>query len=108
MIDLSKVTNNKVRAAIEALQEGNTEQWLSHFTDDAVLTDDGNPRDFKSFSENALPDESFTEIHRVENDGKDIFGHLTTKQWGDFDVYFKFHLNDDNQIYQLDIGQVNK
>lgn len=107
-MDLSKITNKTVKGAVEALQEKDSEKWLTYFTDDAKMTDDGKPRDFQNFSENAVGEEWFTEIHRVENDGKAIYGHLTTRQWGAFDVYFKFHVNNEEKIYQLDIGQVNK
>jgi len=107
-MDTSKLTNETVKGAIEALQEKDKEKWLTYFTADAKMTDDGNPRDFQSFSKNAVGDEWFTELHRVENNGKDIFGHLVTKQWGEFDVYFKFHVNAENKIHQLDIGQVSK
>lgn len=104
-MDLSSITNKTVKGAIEALQERDTEKWLGYFTGDAKLTDDGAPRDFQNFSKNAVGSEWFTKLYRVENQGKDIFGHLTTKQWGDFDVFFKFRLNDEGKIYQLDIGQ---
>ena len=104
-MDTSKLTNETVKGAIDALQEKNSKKWLTYFTADAKMTDDGNPRDFQSFSKNALGNEWFTELDRVENDGKDVYGHLTTKQWGDFNVYFKFHINSDGKIHRLDIGQ---
>ncbi len=107
-MDTSKLTNETVKGAIDALQEKDNNKWLTYFTDDAKMTDDGNPRDFQSFSENAVGEEWFTEIHRVENDGKDVYGHLVTKKWGEFDVYFKFHINNDQKVHQLDIGQVSK
>jgi hypothetical protein len=107
-MDLSVITNETVRDSIEALQEKDPQKWLTYFTSDAKMTDDENPRDFQSFSKNAVGNEWFTEIHRVENDGKDIYGHLTTEQWGDFNVYFKFHVNSEGKIHRLDIGQANR
>ncbi|MBO0355593.1 hypothetical protein J0656_16360 [Muricauda ruestringensis] len=101
------ITNETVRGAITALQDKDPKKWSSYFTTDAKMTDDGNPRNLWSFSRNAVGEEWFTEIHRVENDGKDIYGHLTTKQWGAFNVYFKFHVDADGKIYQLDIGQAH-
>ncbi|MDG3582889.1 hypothetical protein [Galbibacter pacificus] len=104
---MSIITNETVKGAIEALQNKDKNKWLTYFTADTKMTDDGNPRDFHSFSRNAVGNEWFTEIHRVENNGKDIYGHLTTKQWGAFNVYFKFHVNNEGKIHQLDIGQAN-
>lgn len=104
-MDTSKLKNETVKGAIDALQDKDSEKWLTYFTEDAKMTDDGKPRDFQSFSKDAVGNEWFTEIQRIENDGKDIYGHLTTKQWGDFNVYFKFHVNNEGKIHQLDIGQ---
>lgn len=106
-MDTSKLTNQTVKAAIEALQEKDNKKWLTYFTTDAKMTDDGKPRNFQSFSKSAVGEEWFTELHRVENDGKDVYGHLKTKKWGEFNVYFKFHINAKGKIHQLDIGQMN-
>ncbi len=103
----SKLINITVKEAFNAWQEGNSEKFLSYFTTDAKLTDDGNPRDLQKFVNEACGTEKFTTIDKVENDGKDIFGHFHTEKWGDFNVYFKFHVNQEGKIHQLDIGQVH-
>ena len=107
-MDLSIISNDAVRGAVEGMQNKDKQAWKSHFTDDAKMTDDGNPRDLDSFTQNAIGDEWFTDIHRVENNGKDVYGHLVTKQWGEFDVYFKFKVNDEGKIHQVDFGQMSK
>jgi len=107
-IDLSKITNPTVKGAVEGMQNKDKNAWKSYFTENAKMTDDGNPRDFNSFTNNAIGDEWFTEIHRVENNGKDVYGHLVTQQWGEFDVYFKFTVNEDNKISRVDFGQMSK
>ncbi len=43
-IDTNKITNDTVKSAIEAWQNGNSQLWPSHFTSDAKLFDDGHPR----------------------------------------------------------------
>lgn len=103
-MDLSKITNEKVRKAIEALQLGD-KAWYNFFTDTPVMTDDGNKVDFKSFFSKALGEEKFLTIDKVENDGKDIYGNFKAGQWGTFKVYFKFHQNPDGKFDRLDIGQ---
>ncbi|REC45459.1 hypothetical protein [Chryseobacterium pennipullorum] len=104
IMDLSKITDPSVQMAIEALQTGN-KTWYGFFTEDPVMTDDGNPVDFKSFFANALGSELFISIDRVENDGKDIYGNFKAGKWGTFPVFFKFHKNKDGQFDRLDIGQ---
>lgn len=105
-MDLSKITNNTVKTAIEALQNGNKEQWYSLFADNAELYDDGNKIDFKSFSESALGHERFTSIDKVENNSLAIYGKFHSDHWGDFKTYFKFTLSNDT-ITKLEIGQAN-
>lgn len=108
-MDLSKILNENVRKAIEALQSNDKAAWFSYFTNDATFTDDGRTLDFKSFFDNAFNHkEKFLDIHKVENNGKDIYGNFYAGQWGTFSVYFKFHQNSDGKLNRLDIGQVSK
>lgn len=103
-MDLSKITNETVRKAIEALQSGD-QSWYGFFTDNPVMTDDGNKIDFKAFFSHALGEEKFLTIDKVENDGKDVYGNFKAGKWGTFRVYFKFHQNADGKFDRLDIGQ---
>ncbi|MCS4304084.1 nuclear transport factor 2 family protein [Chryseobacterium sp. BIGb0232] len=106
-MDTSKLTNNTVKTVFEAWQKGDNQAFLSYFTADAKLYDDGNPRDFQKFVKDACGHERFTSIDKVENDGKEIFGNFHTESWGDFRTYFKFHFDADGKISRLDIGQAN-
>lgn len=108
-MDLSKISNEKVRKAIEALQASDKNAWYAFFTNDAVFTDDGNTLDFKSFFDNAFSQkEKFLAIDKAENEGKDIYGDFYAGQWGTFKVYFKFHQNTDGKFNRIDIGQVSR
>ena len=104
-MDLDMLTQPVVRLAIEALQQGNEIIWLEQFIADATLTDDGLPANFHKFSEHAMGHERFTRIDRVENQGLDIYGAFHSDRWGDFDACFKFRLDANGKICQLDIGQ---
>jgi len=103
-MDFSKITNEKVKQAIEALDAGD-KSWYTFFTANPEMTDDGNKVDFKSFFGKALGTEKFLTIDKVENEGKDIYGNFKAGQWGTFKVFFKFHLNADGKFDRLDIGQ---
>ena len=84
------VANRIVRAAIEALQNGNRKTWSALFEPDAELYDDGSPRSLKEFTRDALGHERFTSIDRVENNGLDLTGAFHSDRWGDFQTYFRF------------------
>lgn len=106
-MDTKKINNALVKSAVEAWQQGDSESWLSFFTDDAELLDDGHIRNFKNFSTHAIGTERFTSIDKVEDNGLSIYGQFHSDTWGDFKTYFKFHINDQGKIYQLEIGQTD-
>ena len=106
-MDTSKLTNETVKKALDAWQNGDSKAFLSFFATDAKLYDDGNPRDFSKFVKEACGHEKFTSIEKVENNGQDITGNFHTESWGDFKTYFKFHINAEGKINRLDIGQAN-
>lgn len=106
-MDLSAITNENVKGAILALQNGD-ESWYSYFTANPEMTDDGNPKDFQKFFKSALGKEKFLTIDKVGNDGKNITGDFKAGMWGTFKVYFNFHENAEGKFDKLDIGQVSK
>jgi hypothetical protein len=107
-VEYGKINNEKVKKAIEAWQRGELKLWLSHFATDTELLDDGNPRDFKKFSSEAIDHERFVSIDKVENDGMSVYGHFHSDTWGDFKTYFKFHVDlATGKFGKLEIGQAS-
>ena len=106
-METGKLTNAIVKAAFDAWQKGDSQAFLSFFTADAKLYDDGNPRNFQAFVKEACGHEHFTSIDKVENNGLDIYGRFHTESWGDFNTYFKFRIDTVGKINRLDIGQAN-
>jgi hypothetical protein len=99
------ITNPVARAAIDALQKGDKHAWRSLFADNAELFDDGQPRNLKQFSDEALGHEKFLSIDQVDDSGLSIEGSFHSDTWGDFRTYFRFTLNHSDKIIRLDIGQ---
>ena len=99
------LTHPTVKAAIEALQEGNATAWSALFEAGAKLYDDDAPRSLEKFTKDALGHERFTSIDKVENGGVDLTGHFHSDKWGDFRTYFRFRLSASGKIRRLDIGQ---
>jgi hypothetical protein len=97
--------NEQVAGAIAAFQAGNKVAWLAAFTADARLFDDGNPRDFRRFTDEAIGHERFTAIDTIEADGLGVVGTFHSYQWGDFRTYFRFRLGADGRFDRLEIGQ---
>lgn len=97
--------NPTVRAAIEALQQGDRKAWSELFEPDAELFDDGTPLSLNQFTRDALGHERFTSIDGVENGGLDLTGGFHSDRWGDFRSYFRFKLSSGGKITRLDIGQ---
>ena len=99
------ITNETVKAAIEAPQRGDRKAWSALFEPSAALHDDGSPRSLQKFTDDALGHERFTSIESVENHGLDVIGKFHSDTWGDFRTYFKFQLSPAGKIKRLDIGQ---
>jgi hypothetical protein len=70
------LTNNTVKAAISALQNGDREAWSALFEPDATLYDDGQPHDLQEFTREALGHERFTSIDEVTNNGLQLVGQF--------------------------------
>ncbi|WP_353185263.1 hypothetical protein [Parapedobacter lycopersici] len=105
-MDLTTITNENVRKAIEALQANDKKTWYTYFAKEVSFTDDGRPLDFKTFFDNAFnKKEKFLAIEKVEDGGKSIYGNFDAGQWGTFRVYFKFHQNTAGEFDRLAIGQ---
>lgn len=108
-MDLSKISNETIKQAIEALQKNNKTAFYSHFSAEAKFSDDCNERDFKAFFDNAFSHkEKFLTLDKIENDGKNLEGDFYAGQWGTFKVFFNFALDSNNKIVRVDIGQVSK
>ena len=107
VMETEKFTNNTVKAAYDAWQKGNSMLWLSLFTEDATLLDDGHSRNFQKFSTKTIGHERFTSIDKIEDNGLSIYGKFHSNIWGNFKTYFKFHINNEGKIYQLEIGKAD-
>lgn len=106
-MDTSKIKNTIVKQAVDAFQSSDVNKWISLFAEDAVLLDDGKPRDLKRFSTHAIKTENFTSIDKIEDNGNAVYGHFHSDEWGDFKAYFKFHFNEQGKINMLEIGQAD-
>lgn len=106
-MDTSELINSTVKAALDAWQKGDRQTFLSFFTSDANLLDDGSPRDLHKFVKDACGHERFTSIDKVENNGLDVYGHFHTESWGDFKTYFKFRFDAGGKVDRLEIGQAS-
>jgi hypothetical protein len=106
-VDLSKLSNAKVKAAITALQNGDLKSWFPLFSDHVAFSDDGNQMQFTNFFKKALGHERFISIDRVEDNGLSVYGDFHSDQWGDFKTAFKFQIDKSGKINRLDIGQLS-
>ncbi len=100
-MEYGKIANQQIKAALEAWQKGDATLWLSFFTADARLLDDGHPRNFKKFSTEAISHERFTGFDKTEDNGTVVYGRFHSGTWGDFKTYFKFKINPEGKFYQL-------
>ncbi|WP_029281191.1 hypothetical protein [Pedobacter sp. R20-19] len=104
-VDLSKLSNSKVKAAITALQNADLKGWFALFSESVAFYDDGNQVQFNNFFKKAFGHERFISIDAVEDNGLSVYGDFHSDQWGDFKTVFKFQIDKSGKISRLDIGQ---
>lgn len=106
-MDVDSLQHPLVRSAIEAMNSGDRASWLMLFSDDAVLTDDGERRDFVSWSDHELfvaGSGQLTSVDRQEDDGLTIVGTFTSSRRGEFTTVMRFQTQN-GTLTRLDVGQ---
>ena len=105
MLRTELLGHETVKAAIEALQDGDRARWSAQFEHGAELFDDGSARSLAKFTQDALGHQRFTSIDQVADGGLEVTGAFHSDEWGDFRTYFRFHLSPSEKLRRLDIGQ---
>ncbi len=110
-MNIDQLTNPNVKAAVQAMNDGNRAAWLSQFTSNPILTDDDNPRDFVAWSDSELFGKSrgwIAEIDKVEEEENSLllYAKFHSDKWGDFKTTMKFTIRD-NKISRLDVAQAD-
>jgi hypothetical protein len=109
LMKIEDLENALVQRAIAALNAGDRAAWFDLFTQDATLTDDGNPRNFLQWSDSEVFGKGrghLTSIDREEDGGLTLYGTFYSAQWGSFKTFFRFHQRGD-KFSGLDVGQVD-
>jgi hypothetical protein len=94
-LNLHAVNNPIVKLAIEAMNGRNKKLWYKLFSNNPLFTDDGNPSDFTKWCERDLFGSSLAylaSIDKVEDGGLTIYGRLHSDQWGDFNTFMRFYV----------------
>ncbi len=98
-----------VKAAVTALHAGDRKAWLALFAPNAVLTDDGSPRNYVEWSDSELFGKGNGRIIDIENEtanGLIINTLFHSTVWGEFKTFWIFEIQGD-KITRLDVGQLN-
>jgi ketosteroid isomerase-like protein len=106
-MNVDQLSNPIVKAAIEAMNDGNRAAWFALFAPDAVLTDDDSEQDFTQWSDTELFGKDkgrVTAIDKVENNGLMLYAKFHSDKWGNFKTFMRFKV-EDGKITRLDVGQ---
>lgn len=103
---IDDIDNAIVQAAIEAMNARDRSAWFALFAPDTTLTDDGNPADFVAWSTHEIFEGGgrVTAVNKVENNGLLLYARFHSDEWGDFNTFMKFEIQD-GIITRLDVGQ---
>lgn len=107
-MNIEELSNPIVKAAVTALHAGDRSAWLALFAPNAVLTDDGNKRNYVEWSGSELFGKGNGRIINIESeeaDGLTINTLFHSTVWGEFRTFWTFEIGD--KIARLDVGQLN-
>ncbi len=108
-MNIDQLQNSVVRAALTALHAGDRKAWLALFDPHAVLTDDGNPRNYTEWSHSELFGKGngrIIDIESEEANGLTINTLFHSTVWGEFRTFWTFEIQRD-KITRLDVGQLS-
>ena len=108
-MNIDQLHNSVVRAALTALHNGNRSAWLALFAPNAVLTDDGNKRNYVEWSNSELFGKGNGRIINIESEeanGLTINALFHSTVWGEFRTFWTFEIQGD-KITRLDVGQIS-
>ncbi len=104
-----QLSNRVVKAAITALHAGDRHAWLALFAPNAVLTDDGDKRNYVEWSDTELFGKGNGRIVEIESEtanGLTLHTRFHSNVWGEFRTFWTFEIQGD-LITRLDVGQLN-
>ena len=107
-MEINQLHNPIVRAALTAVNAGDRATWLSMFSPNAILTDDGNRRHYAEWSDTELFGKGNGRIINVESEqagGLTIHTLFHSNVWGEFNTFWTFSV-EDGKITRLDVGQL--
>jgi hypothetical protein len=94
-----------VRAIIEAFQRGDRLAWLSNFTANARLLQNGKRRDLLRYVTTCVGNDHFDAIDHVGRDGTSLCGQYMVLGHGLITTSLKFQIDSAGKCYQLEIVQ---
>ncbi|SRR6266568_963554 len=106
-MDSDRLLDPVVKAAFKAMNESDRDAWLGLFDANAILSDDGNERDYKQWSDSEIFGAGkgrITSITRVVDRGLTFHANFHSARWGDFKTFWKFEI-EGGKIVRLDVGQ---
>jgi hypothetical protein len=106
---VDELSNPTVKAAVTALHAGDRSAWLALFAPHAILTDDGNKRNYTEWSDTELFGKGNGRIIDIENesaDGLTLHTLFHSTVWGEFRTFWTFEIQG-NKIARLDVGQLS-
>jgi len=106
-MDSDRLLDPVVKSALQAMSDGDRSAWLDLFEAHAILTDDGNDRDYKQWSDSEIFGAGrgrITSISKVVDRGVTIHANFHSARWGDFKTFWKFEIRD-GKIVRLYVRQ---
>jgi hypothetical protein len=104
---IQNLHHETVKSLLTAMKNGDSKTYFSLFSQNAVMTDDGNIREVKEWAENEIFGNGkghLISIDKVLNDVLTIYGVFHSNKWGEIKAIFNFEV-EDNLITRFEASQ---
>ncbi|GAA3974698.1 nuclear transport factor 2 family protein [Mucilaginibacter dorajii] len=106
-MEITAIENEVVRAAFTAWNSRDRKGFINLVSAETTFSHNGEKGDIMNFSDHfffGTAKSVFTEIHKIENEGKSIYATLESDEAGKIGVLMRFEIRD-GKISDLDAGR---
>ncbi|MEU6170291.1 nuclear transport factor 2 family protein [Streptantibioticus parmotrematis] len=90
---------------VDALNSGDRQAFYALLTDDATMSDDGNDRDLRQWTESEVfGSDGRMDVESVSDGGRSLVADYTNSRWGSMRTAWRFTVSGD-RISRFETGQ---
>lgn len=105
MIPIDQLSDPTVRTVVSAINAGDRDAFMSAFTPDATMADDGSDRNLQQWSDREIFSASgHMDVEAESGDGRSLVVRYRNDMWGEMLTSWSFTITD-GKVSRMETGQ---